>query len=155
MAILLEQQISNHPLFPNIKRIVVVYGTNVDGRFEQIMIDADVRYLDENQGGKDVSEAFKTRLENWIVNNSDTTTVIDKKGNPVLNSEYIEAPTEGQDTRMPEQREKWKKAPSFDYFWNIIKDRKSSSLINILDVHIQRNDAIKFFDKMLNLPIEE
>lgn len=40
MAILLEQPISNHPNVKGVKRKVVVYGANIDGRFHQIVLDA-------------------------------------------------------------------------------------------------------------------
>lgn len=167
MAILLEQEISHHPLFPNIKRKVAVYGANIDGRFGQIVLDAEVRYFDENQDGKEVSNAFVRKLEGWIVNNADFTTARDGKGRPLPNPQYItreaaleKLRSEGAevpddiDPRSPEQREEYLKVPSFDYFFGIIKNPKSPSLINILQLHIVHNDAIKFFDKMLNLPVE-
>lgn len=167
MQTLLEQEISHHPLYPNIKRKVLVYGAEVSGRFHQIVLDAEVQYLDTNQDNKDVSIAFARKLEGWIVNNADFTTARDGKGRPLPNPQYItrevaveklrnegaEVP-EDIDPRSPEQREKYLKAPSFDYFFKFIKNPEAPSLINILQLHIVQNDAIKFFDKMLNLPVE-
>lgn len=165
MQILLEQPISDHPVIPNIKRKVAVYGANINGKFEQIVIDAEVKYYNENN--EDVSHFFVGKLQDWIINNFDLTTARDGKGRPLPNPQYItrevaveklrsegvEVP-EDIDPRSPEQKEEHIKVPSFDYFFNIIKNPKSPSLINILQLHIVHNDAIKFFDKMLNLPVE-
>lgn len=148
---LLRQTISDHPMFGNIKREVVVYGANIDGKFNQIVIDAEVRYYDENQDGKDVSAGFNGKLKDWIINNADFTTMRDHQGNILSNPDYQEPPTDGEDTREEHEKEKYLKAPSFDYFFAIIKNPKSPSLINILQMHIVENDKIKFFDKMLNI----
>ena len=67
---------------------------------------------------------------------------------------YKEAPTGGEDTRTNEEKEKFVRLPSFDYFFSIVKNPKSPSLINLLLLHIQENDGIKFFDKLLNLSDE-
>lgn len=153
MAIL-EQAISNHPLFSNIKRTVVITGVHIDAQFQQIVLDAQIRYADANQDDKDVSTAFRTKLTDWIVNNNDFTTVRDAKGQPQPNPKYRDAPAEGEDDRTEEEKEPHLKVPSFEYFFQIIKNPKSPSLISILAMHIKSNDQIKFFDKMLNLPID-
>nr|DAS36132.1 MAG TPA: hypothetical protein [Caudoviricetes sp.] len=155
MQTLLEQEISRHPLFPNIKRKVAVRNITIQGEFEQIVIDACLLYYDENQGDKEVTPAFNSKLNGWIVNNSSLTTVRNDKGQPVVNPKYKEAPTGGEDTRTDEEREKFVRLPSFDYFFGIIKDPKSPSLISLLALHIRGNDQIKLFDKLLNLPIDE
>ena len=155
MQTLLEQEISRHPLFPNIKRKVAVRNITIQGEFEQIVIDACLLYYDENQGGKEVTPAFNSKLNGWIVNNSSFTTVRSDKGQPVVNPKYKEAPTDGEDTRTDEEKEKFVRLPSFDYFFGIIKDPKSPSLISLLALHIRGNDQIKLFDKLLNLPIDE
>lgn len=142
MQILLKQKISNHPKFPNVKREVVVYGPNIDGRFEQIVLDAEVRYYDENE--QDITAMFKSKLD-WVVNNKDLTTVRDSKGKPVPNPQFREAPAEGEDDRTPEEKEPYLKQPSFDYFAEIIK----AALSGLLALHIQQNDEIKFFDEIL------
>lgn len=151
MSILLEQEISNHPLFPNIKRKVAVYDVAIQGKYEQILLDAEIRYFDENQENKDVTVAFNSKLNNWIVSNNEQTTVRDAKGNMVANPQFREAPTEGEDDRSPKEMEPYLKMPSFDYFFGIIKNPKAPSLINLLALHIIHNDEIKFFDDMLNL----
>ena len=154
MQTLLEQEISRHPLFPNIKRKVAVRNITIQGEFEQIVIDACLLYYDENQGGKEVTPAFNSKLNGWIVNNNSLTTVRNDKGQPVLNPKYKEAPTGGEDTRADEEKEKFVRLPSFDYFFSIVKNPKSPSLINLLLLHIQENDGIKFFDKLLNISDE-
>ena len=155
MQTLLEQEISRHPLFPNIKRKVAVRNITIQGEFKQIVIDACLLYYDENQGGKEVTPAFNSKLNGWIVNNNSLTTVRNDKGQPVQNPKYKEAPTGGEDTRTDEEKEKFVRLPSFDYFFGIIKDPKSPSLISLLALHIRGNDQIKLFDKLLNLPIDE
>lgn len=150
---ILEQNISNHPLFPHIKRRVIIRGVNIDATYNQIVINACIHFFDSNQDDKDVSTAFKTNLNDWIVNNNDYTTVRDAKGNPQPNPKYRDAPAEGEDDRTDEEKEPYLKAPSFDYFLQIITNPKSPSLINILAMHIQSNDQIKFFDKLMGLPI--
>lgn len=50
---------------------------------------------------------------------------------------YKEAPTGGEDTRTNEEKEKFVRLPSFDYFFSIVKNPKSPSLINLLLLHIQ------------------
>lgn len=154
MQTLLEQEISRHPLFPNIKRKVVVYDVAIQGKYEQILLDAEIKYFDANQEDKDVSVAFNGKIEGWIVNNQDFTTVRDAKGKPMPNPRFREAPSESEDDRTPEEKEQYLKMPSFDYFFAIIKNPKAPSLINLLSLHIAGNDQIKFFDKMLNLPID-
>lgn len=153
MNILLEQEISSHPLFENIKRKVVVYGANIDGKFNQIVMDAEVRYFDSNNADKDVTAGFNSDLKGWIVNNQDFTTVRDEKGFPVPNSTYQEPPEteEQEDLRTPNQQEKYLKVPSFDYFFGIIKDPTAPSLIKLLQMHILQNDSIQFFDELLKL----
>lgn len=154
MQTLLEQEISRHPLFPNIKRKVAVRNVTIQGEFEQIVIDAHLLYYDENQDSKEVTPAFNSKLNGWIVNNNSFTTMRNDKGQPVVNPKYKEAPTGEEDTRTDEEREKFVRLPSFDYFFGIVKNPKSPSLINLLLLHIQENDGIKFFDKLLNLSDE-
>lgn len=151
MAILLEQEISNHPIVKDIKRKVVVYGTNIDGRFEQIVLDAEVHYFDENDN--DVTAAFVSKLKDWIINNQKYTTVRNRRGQMEKNPFYKEAPAEGEDNRTQEEKEQWLKMPSFDYFLQIIKSPSAPNLIALLKSHIIFDDEEKSFDKMLNLPI--
>lgn len=152
---ILKQKISNHPLFANIKREVVITGVNIDSEYSEIVINAGVKYYDTNNNELDVTPAFSSKLEGWVINNNDLTTVRDAKGNAVRNPKYKETPKEGEDLRAEDEREEFLKAPSFDYFFGIITNPKAPSLINLLALHIQQNDAIHFFDKMLNLPIDE
>lgn len=151
MAILLEQEISNHPIVKGVKRKVVVYGTNIDGRFEQIVIDAEVHYFDENDN--DITAAFVSKLKDWVINNQKYTTVRNQRGQMEKNPFYKEPPTEGEDNRMPEEKEQWLKMPSFNYFLQIIKSPNAPNLIALLKSHIIFDDEEKSFDKMLNLPI--
>lgn len=151
MKTILTQQISNHPLFPNIKREVEVSNIAIQASFSQIVIDADIRYYDENQEGKEVTSAFQSKIPNWIINNADTTTVRDAEGQPITNPNFVEAPTEGEDTRTDEQKEPYMKAPSFDYFFGIITAKEAPNLVELLRTHIVLNDQVKFFDNLLNI----
>lgn len=151
MKTIVVQPISNHPLFPNIKREVIVENISIQGKFSQIVIDAEIKYYDTNQEGKDVTAAFQNKIKNWIVTNKDTSTVRDEKGNPISNPQYMEAPTEGEDTRTDNQKEPYMKAPSFDYFFGIITAKKAPNLVDLLRTHIVLNDRVKFFDNLLNI----
>lgn len=151
MAILLEQPISNHPSVKGVKRKVVVYGANIDGRFHQIVLDAEVHYFDENDN--DITVAFVSKLKDWIINNQKYTTVRNQRGEMEANPLYKEAPVEGEDNRTQEEKEQWLKMPSFDYFLQIIKSPSAPNLIALLKSHIIFDDEEKSFDKMLNLPI--
>ncbi|MDO4224799.1 MAG: hypothetical protein Q4C75_02785 [Bergeyella zoohelcum] len=153
MANILTQKISNHPLFPNVSREVVVRNVNIQAEFSQIVIDAKIQYYDEEKE-KDVTNALPSSIKNWIVNNQTTTTARDTKGVPVANPQYKDAPNEGEDLRTDAEKEPYLRVPSFDYFLSIITNPNAPSLINLLRMHIVADDQVKFFDKMLNLPIE-
>ncbi|MDO4763823.1 MAG: hypothetical protein Q4A00_05525 [Flavobacteriaceae bacterium] len=148
MSVLLEQFISNHPDFPNVKRKVVVYDVAIQGRHSQILLDAEVHYFDSNKDDVEL-HSFNKKIKGWIVNNNDQTTVRDSKGKPVPNPQFREAPSDGEDDRIPEEKEPYLKQPSFDYFFGIIKNPKAPSLINLLALHIHQNDEIQFFDELL------
>ncbi|EKB56579.1 hypothetical protein [Bergeyella zoohelcum] len=148
MKILLKQQISGNQLFPKVKRFVTVYGTNIDGRHEQIVIDAD--FMHENENGEDVSHLFVKRIKDWIVNNDTKTTMRDLSGNPIPNPNYVTPPSEDEeDTRTEDQKDEYMKAPSFDYFSEIILNPDASNLVKLLSIHIAQNDAVGFFDEIL------
>lgn len=153
MKTLLKKTIKNHPIFPNIKREVVVYGANIDGRFSQIVLDAEVHYFDTEKENLDITQTLNYKLKDWNVTNKDFTTMRDNKGLPLKNSDYVSLKEGDEDTREENQKEEYQKAPSFDYFFNIIKNPKSPSLILLLEKHIEWNDENDFFDKLLNIPV--
>lgn len=130
----LEQPISNHPLFSNVKRKVVVRNTQLQAEYEQIVIEAHIRYFNEND--EDITGNFVSEIPNWIINNSMRTTVRDMNGMPQPNPNY--------DENDPNSEE-YLKAPSFDYFHGVILN-SGVSLIQLLAMHIQLNDAEKFFN---------
>lgn len=144
---IIKKSISNHPLFPNITRSVVIENLAVQAKYGQIVIEGFVQYLNEN--GEDVTSNFKSRIDSWIVDNSECTTVRDNKGNPVANPQYREAPENGEDNRSEVEKEPYLKKPSFDYFIEIIKNPDAPNLIKLLSMHIEYNDSIKFFDQLL------
>lgn len=146
MNILLKKTISNHPIFPNIKREVVVYGANIDGRFSQIVLDAEVHYFDTEKENLDITQTLNYKLKDWNITNKDFTTMRDNKGLAQPNPDFDEAQPESS------ENEKFLKAPSFDYFFNIIKNPHAPSLILLLEKHIEWNDETGFFDKLLNIP---
>lgn len=138
MKNIVEQQISNHPLFPGITRKVVVTELNIQPKYEQIYIEAYKQFF--NEEGVDVSKEFNTEIKDWIVTNKDTTTVRDAQGNPVFHPDY--------NPNLPESEDnvKYQKAPSFDYFFAILTDENAPSPVKLLKSHIYFNDQIKFFD---------
>lgn len=138
MKNILEQQISNHPKFPNIKRKVVVTELNIQPKYEQIYIEAYKQFFDED--GVDVSKEFNTEVKNWFITNNDTTTIRNADGSSVFHPDYNPA--------LPESEEniKYLKKPSFDYFFNLLTDENSPSPIKLLKSHIYFNDQAKFFD---------
>ena len=138
MKNILEQQISNHPKFPNIKRKVVVTELNIQPKYEQIYIEAYKQFFDED--GVDVSKEFNTEVKNWFITNNDTTTIRNADGSSVFHPDYNPA--------LPESEEniKYLKKPSFDYFFNLFTDENSPSPIKLLKSHIYFNDQAKFFD---------
>ena len=143
MQPILKQKISNHPYFPSVEREIVVRNVAIQGEYEQIIIDACVHYFDTTQERKDVTKAFNSKIDNWIVTNMETTTIRDAQGQPVANPKFREAPA-GEDDRTPEEREKYLKQPSFDYFLALIE--KGVDLVALLRLHIIENDKIKYFD---------
>lgn len=143
MKTILKQSISNHPLFPNVKREIVIRNIAIQGEFGQIVIDACVHYQNENN--EDVTSVFASKIPNWIIHNQQLTTIRDENGNPVINPNF------DKEQKESEENPRYVKSPSFDYFFEIITNPKSPSLINLLSTHIAHNDAIKFFDKLLNL----
>lgn len=130
----LSQPISNHPKFSNITRKVNVRNASLQAQYEQITIDAHITYFDEN--GEDVSRMFATEVPNWIINNQQRTTVRNMQGVPQPNPNY--------DENDPNSEE-YLRLPSFDYFYKVIT-QSGASLIQLLAMHIQLNDAERFFN---------
>ena len=140
---IVRQAISNHPLFGSVKREIVVYDAHISTKFQQIVLEAEVEYFNAETNEK-IENTFVSTLPNWVVNNNDFTTVRDASGQPVANPKFREAPTEGEDDRAPEEREKYLKQPSFDYFLALIE--KGVDVVALLRLHIIENDKIKYFD---------
>ena len=138
MKNILEQEISDHPKFTNIKRKVVVTELNIQPKYDQIYIEAYKQIFDEED--VDVSKEFNTEIKNWFITNNDTTTVRNTDGSPVFHPDYNPA--------LPESEEniKYLKKPSFDYFFDLLTDENSPSPIKLLKSHIYFNDQAKFFD---------
>lgn len=135
---IIEQFISNDPLFPNVKRKVAIFGANIQSRTSEIILDAEIHYFDEND--ENITHRFQNKL-NWRITNNELTTLRDKKGNPLTNPKYNE------ETAQETGEHPHLKAPSFDYFFEIIKNPKSPNLISLLSNHILLNDSVKFFDQ--------
>ena len=140
---IVRQEISNHPLFGSVKREIVVYDAHISTKFQQIVLEAEVEYFNAETNEK-IENTFVSTLPNWVVNNNDFTTVRDASGQPVANPKFREAPAEGEDDRASEEREKYLKQPSFDYFLALIE--KGVDLVALLRLHIIENDKIKYFD---------
>ena len=144
---IVKQPISNHPLFGNVKREIVVYDAHISTKFKQIVLEAEVKYFNA-ETNEQIQNTFVSTLPNWIVNNNDFTTVRDASGQPVANPKFREAPAEGEDDRTPNEKEQHLKQPSFDYFMALIE--KGVDLVALLRLHIIENDKIKYFDELLN-----
>ena len=145
---IVRQQISNHPLFGNVKREIVVYDAHISTKFRQIVLDAEIEYFNAENNEK-IENTFVSSIPNWIVDNQDFTTVRDAKGQPVANPKFREAPEDTEeDDRTAEECEKYLKQPSFDYFMALIE--KGVDLVALLRLHIKENDKIKYFDELLN-----
>lgn len=138
MKVIVEQQISNHPVFTNIVRKVIITELAIQPRYEQIYIEAYKKFIDEN--GVDVSKEFNTEIKNWMVTNNDFTTVRDAQGVPVPNPNY--------DPELPESdnNQQYLKERSFDYFFAMLTNENAPSPVKLLKSHIYFNDQIKFFD---------
>lgn len=145
---IVRQQISNHPLFGNVKREIVVYDAHISTKFRQIILDSEIEYFNA-ETNKKIENTFVSAIPNWIIDNRDFTTVRDAKGQPVANHKFREAPEDTEeDDRTAEEREKYLKQPSFDYFLALIE--KGVDLVALLRLHIKENDKIKYFDELLN-----
>ncbi len=144
---IVRQAISNHPLFGNVKREIVVYDAHISTKFHQIVLEAEVEYFNAETNEK-IENTFVSTLPNWVVNNNDFTTVRDASGQPVANPKFREAPAEGEDDRTTNEKEQHLKQPSFDYFMALIE--KGVDLVALLKLHIIENDKIKYFDELLN-----
>ena len=138
MKNILEQVISNHPKFPNIKRKVVVTELNIQSKYGQIYIEAYKQFFDEED--TDVSNEFNTEIKDWFITDKDATTVRNADGSPVIHSDYNPELPEGEDNI------KYLKQPSFQYFFNLLTNENSPSPIKLLKSHIYFNDQAKFFD---------
>ena len=131
-----KQKISNHNLFPNVERYVVVENVNLQAKYGQVVIEAYKEFYDGE--GNNISKEFDTTIKEWYINNQDVTTMRDGGGNPLVNPEFIEG-------ESPEE-ERYLKAPSFDYFYDIIVN-SGNSLLGLLQAHIAFNDELGFFNK--------
>ena len=67
---IVRQQISNHPLFGNVKREIVVYDAHISTKFQQIVLEAEVEYFNAETNEK-IENTFVSTLPNWVVNNND------------------------------------------------------------------------------------
>lgn len=145
---IVRQTISNHPLFGNIKREIVVYDAHISTKFSQIILEANIEYFNAETNEK-LENTFVSDIKEWIIDNNDFTTVRNASGEVVKNPNYVEAPAEGEeDLRTVEQKEEYLRQPSFNYFISLI--RQGVDLIALLRLHIAENDKIKYFDSLLN-----
>ncbi|MDK7675116.1 hypothetical protein QP547_04735 [Weeksella virosa] len=120
MAIIIKQQISNHPIFTDVERFVTITRIANNADVQQITISAHVEY---EQNGVDVTSNFRSQIDNWIVGNHYSVQVRDENNEPILN-ENNEPLT----------------MPAFDYFHSLILANQVP-LLSLLQVYILNDDA--------------
>lgn len=128
MAHILRQKISNHPLFEDVERFVVIDRIAENADVAQIVIDARLEY---EKDGQDVSSNFKTRIQNWIVGNHYQVVVRDQNNEPIPNPEYD--PEENPDVS------EFLTMPAFDYFHSLILANQVP-LITLLSINVLNDD---------------
>ena len=133
----LTQEISEHPGIPGIKRFVNVQDAALQAQYEQVVLDAYITYLDQNNN--DVTGRYKSKIENWILDNTTKTTVLNlQTGEPKANPDYV-------DEETTPNIDPYLKRPSFDYFFDMVKiDRVD--MISLLSGHIRYDDALGEFN---------
>lgn len=133
MAIIIKQKISNHKVFTDVERFVVVTRIAENADVQQITIDAHVCY---ERDGVDVTSNFKSKIPNWIISNDYKVKVRDANNAPVDNPDY--------DENEPNSEEFLTQA-AFDYYHSLILANEVP-LLTLLSTSILNDDEQGAFD---------
>lgn len=126
----LTQQLLPDPALPNINKKMVVDNANYQAQYGQIVLEAHIEYF--NEQGENITSKFRSKIDNWIINDTKTTTERDGQGNPLPNPDYI-------NEESTPNVEKFLKKPSFSYFQSLIE--QGVDLLTLLSSHIRFDDA--------------
>ena len=118
---IIRQKISNHPLFDDVERYVVIQRIADNADVAQIPI---IGYVDYFKDGENVTKGFKSTIDDWIIGNHYEVEVRDENNEVVLDKETQESI----------------KMPAFDYFQSIILENKVP-LLTLLSTYILNDDV--------------
>lgn len=130
---LITVQISNHPLFTEIKRFVDVDSFQVVDSTKQITVYFKMRYIDSTDN--DVTNQFPVKPYPLSGNNSTKSILRDDKFQPIPNPEY--------DEKNPES-DKYLTMPTYDYFRALLA--KHIAIEELLTFYVKASDEDKFFN---------
>ncbi|ADX66824.1 hypothetical protein [Weeksella virosa] len=119
MAIIIKQQISNHPIFTDVERFVTITRIANNADVKQIILNGHIEYIND---GVDVTSNFRSQIDNWIVGNHYSVQVRDENNEPILDEN-------GEELTMP----------AFDYFHSLILANQVP-LLSLLQVYILNDD---------------
>lgn len=133
MAIIIKQKISNHKVFTDVERFVVITRIAENADVKQITIDAHVCY---ERDGVDVTSNFKSKISNWIISNHYRVKVRDGNNAPIPNPDHDESDTNSEEFLMQ---------PAFDYYHSLILANEVP-LLTLLSTSILNDDEQGAFD---------
>lgn len=133
MAIIIKQKISNHPIFDEVERFVVIRRIAENADVNQITIDAHVVYERE---GIDVTSNFKSKIPGWIISNDYKVKVRDASNVPIPNPDYDDSDPNSEEFLMQ---------PAFDYYHSLILANEVP-LLTLLSISILNDDEQGAFD---------
>lgn len=133
MAIIIKQQISNHKVFTDVERFVVITRIAENADVQQITIDAHIEY---KQLGVDVTSSFKSEIPNWVISNDYKVKVRDENNTPIPNPDHDESDPNSEEFLMQ---------PAFDYYHSLILANEVP-LLTLLSTSILNDDEQGAFD---------
>jgi hypothetical protein len=132
MNSIVEQTISNHPLFPDVQRTVVVDSFQPVASRTEFNIIFSVRY---EKNGADITDSIKQPESNVInANNNMRIELRDAQFNPIPNPNW-----NGQD-----EATRYQTMPGYDYVAQYFN--QPISIADFIKAYIQVNDADGFFN---------
>lgn len=138
---LLQQQISNHPLFPEVQRWVDIIGFSVSDTDKAVAINATLSYKKDEE---DVSESFRKEVGSWVISNKYRVAVRDANMQPVENPEFEEI-TDEETGEVLNEADRYLRMGAYDYFTSLIID-KGLNIATALQAYIAIDDGTGRFN---------
>lgn len=141
---IIEQQISNHPLFPDVERIVGVYSQQTDSDSETFMFNFKIKYT---KGGIDISNQFIQRAKSIFTSNGNKLLRRNEFFQPIPNSNYNPEEVLYDETGVEREATEYDMylwSPGWDYIVELMNTE--INIANLIRAYVLLNDSEQYFD---------